>query len=280
MNYFAHRTAARRYAASRPFFHPQVVARIKSFLEIRAPLSRALDVACGTGQSTIALREIARNIVGADVSKEMLREASRAYETLQGHEAARGDEADEAHETPVADEAARAGAFVVAQAERLPFAGDSFDLITVSMSFHWLDRARFLDEARRLLRRDAWLVVYNNLFFGTMRENPAFALWHRDSYLARFPAPPRHRQPLTTDDTAAHGLSFARRETYANDVRFTPEELASYLTTQSNVIAAVEHGKDDLASVRAWLVASLAPLFPSSQCTFSFGGDIWYLQKQ
>lgn len=319
MNYFAHQTAARRYARSRPFFHPLVVARIKSFLKLRAPLRCALDVACGAGQSTVALREIAERVVGADVSKEMLREAVLAYEahestpahqtagTREAHETAginkthgtagmreahEAGGAHEAHETAGTNEthaaagthethvAAGACAFVAATAERLPFAGGSFDLIAVSMAFHWLDRALFLPEARRLLRCDAWLVVYNNLFFGTMLENPAFAHWHRDAYLARFPAPPRHSQPLTADEASAYGLRLAGHETYANDVSFTALELAGYLTTQSNVIAAVEHGREDLDKLHAWLVSSLAPLFPAPRCTFHFGGDIRYLQKQ
>lgn len=261
MNYFAHATAAGRYARSRPYFHPLVVARIKNFLQLREPLARALDVACGTGQSTVALQEIATETVGTDVSADMLRQARRAHE---------------ARETALT----RAISYVEAPAASQPFPDASFDLITVSMAFHWFDRAAFLREAWRLLRPDRWLVVYNNFFYGTMQENPAFTRWHRDSYLARYPNPPRDSQPLTADQASRHGFHFAAQENYTNDVSFTPEQLAAYLTTQSNIIAAVEHGTENFDSIQAWLDASLAPLFPAPQCTFNFGGHIWYMAKK
>lgn len=72
MNYFAPKSAAERYARGRPAFHPIIIERIKDFLSLREPLLRALDVDCGTGLSTIALKGIAREVVGADVAGEML----------------------------------------------------------------------------------------------------------------------------------------------------------------------------------------------------------------
>lgn len=69
------------------------------------------------------------------------------------------------------------------------------------------------------------------------------------------------------------------RENYENNVRFTTEELARYLETQSNVIAVVEEGSEDIEEVHAWLLRSLTPLFPGgAQATFVFGGYIWYLR--
>ncbi|HEX8476116.1 MAG TPA: class I SAM-dependent methyltransferase [Pyrinomonadaceae bacterium] len=257
MNYFTNDAAATRYARGRPFFHPLVVARISSFLNLRAPLRRALDVACGTGHSTLALQQLAAGVIGTDVSDGMLREAREAQRTRD----------------------ASSILYVKAPAESLPFADASFDLITVSMAFHWFDRARFLSEAHRLLRPDAWLVVYNNFFFGTMQENPEFAHWHRNTYLARFPSPHRHSQPLTHAAAAEHGFRLSEPENYTNDVRFSLEELAHYFTTQSNIIAALEQATEPLDSIHAWLVSSLAPLFPAPTCTFNFGGYIWYMQK-
>ena len=251
MNYFAHRQAARRYARSRPFFHPLVIRRIGERLALRAPLARALDVGCGTGQSTHALREIAREVIGTDISKEMLRAATPA---------------DGVH-------------FLVADAHRLPFAAGSFNLVTVSMAFHWLRRACFLREARRVLRMNGWLVIYNNFFFGRMEEHDAFERWHRDVYLARYPSPPRDAQPLTAAEAAQHRFSFAAPEEYTNTVRLTRAELADYLTTQSNLIAAVEQRRETYTRARAWLMSQLRELFPAPRCTFHFGGYIWRMQK-
>jgi hypothetical protein len=49
-NHFAHRDAAQRYAAARPYFHPLVVARIAASTG-STRFAHALDVGCGTGQS-------------------------------------------------------------------------------------------------------------------------------------------------------------------------------------------------------------------------------------
>ncbi len=53
-NLFVHRSAAQRYAAARPYFHPQVVAGVVAFTGTPR-FAPALDIACGTGQSSRAL---------------------------------------------------------------------------------------------------------------------------------------------------------------------------------------------------------------------------------
>ena len=169
--------------------------------------------------------------------------------------------------------------YVGAKAEELPFADSAFDLVMVALAFHWFERERFLAEARRVLRTDSWLVIYNNGFLGTMTENPAFAHWLRDSYITRYPSPPRRSEPFTEEDAAKLGFDFARREHYQSDVVFGLQELVAYLLTQSNLIAVIEEGSESIEGVRAWLNRELAPLFPTTHGTFQFGGTIWYLQR-
>ena len=250
MNYFRHDTAAARYARGRPYFHPLVVARIRAALRLTAPLPRALDVACGTGQSTVALEALAARVVGTDRSRAMLAAAPRHPRV----------------------------AYVAAAAERQPFAGASFDLLTVALAFHWFQRAPFLAEVRRLLRPAGWLVIYDNAFLGRMLENRAFEPWCRESYAARYPSPPRDQRPFTDDDARAHGFRFTGRERFENTVTFSAEELARYLMTQSNVAAALEEGAEHPDDVRAWLARSVAPFFPAPRATFRFGTEVWYLR--
>lgn len=250
MGQFSHAAAAERYARGRPRFHALVVRKIAGFLGLREPIPAALDVACGTGLSSVALREIASRVVATDSSAEMLARAPRV-ENIE---------------------------YVEAPAEDLPFAEGSFDLLSVSSAFHWFDRARFLSEARRVLRPEGWLVVYDNAFRGEMKENPGFEAWFRERYLSRYPSPPRDRRPFGDEDAVRHGFRFIGREDYENEVRFSVEELAGYLETQSNVIAAVEEDSEDIEEVHAWLLGSLTPLFLGAQATFVFGGYIWYLR--
>jgi SAM-dependent methyltransferase len=251
-NAFAHATAAERYAASRPYYHPVVTNLIRQTLGLHTPVRLALDVGCGTGQSSLALLDLAESVVGVDTSPVML---------THGPEGPRLT-------------------FVVAPAEELPFPSETFDLITVAAAFHWFARERFLAEAQRVLRSAAWLVIYDNAFLGMMEEAPAFADWVREVYVARYPAPPRDRRPLTDEEVQRHGFHLTNTVRYTNTVVFSPEELVAYLLTQSNVIAAVEEGRERVEDVRAWLRSAVTPLFPGPHATFRFGGTITYLQKR
>jgi SAM-dependent methyltransferase len=250
MNYFAHLTAAERYARNRPYFHPLVIARVRTFLKLPRPVPLALDVGCGTGQSALALTDIALSVIATDLSPSMLAHA------------------------PVNERIH----YVEAPAENLPVNDRSVDLLTVSLAFHWFDRRGFLAEAHRTLRPTGTLVIYGNGFFGQMKENPEFARWNRESYLPRYPIPPRNDQPFMDADAKEHHFAFAGRESYTNEISLSPEGLARYLMTQSNVIAAVEQGSESLDSVNAWLLDSTQPFFQSAKGTFTFGGEIWYLQ--
>ncbi len=221
-------------------------------LDIHQRLDRALDVACGTGLSCVALKQIATKIAGADVSAAMLGQADR-------------------------DERIR---YLVCPAETLPLADESFDLVTVSSAFHWFDRDAFLPEARRVLKPRGWLVIYNNLFFATMQGNPDFKPWITSTYVKRFPTPPRNNQPLDDQMADRSGFHLVKQESYTNVVYFNRQQLIDYLLTQTNVIAAIERGESTLHDARAYLTTEISPFFTSSeQQAFDFGGPITYLRK-
>ena len=252
MNYFAPRTAAERYAKGRPFFHPPLVARIAELISPAGPFARALDVGCGTGLSTLALKRLAKEIVGVDASAEMLAHAPKDA-------------------GPV---------FCLASAERLPFGEGAFDLLTACQSFHWLDRKGFLAEARRVVRGGGWLVVYDNYFTARMEAGGAFGEWHRGTYLQRFPAPPRGALSFTSEEAAAEGFELRAEERFENSYGFTKDELVDFLMTHSNVIAAVEGGGDDLWEVRGWLGGGVAPFFEGAgRMQFIFDAPIWCLRR-
>ena len=252
MNFFAHKSAAERYAQHRPYFHPLVIEKIKVHLEHNTPVEQALDVGCGTGQSTKALKEIAESVIGIDVSDEMLDLAYR--------------------QTGVE--------YYNASAEDLSLFDDgTFDLITTSMAFHWFDPNRFLSEAYKVLKTGGWLTPYNNWFSGQMKENESFEQWSRNIYLTRYPTPPRNSKLLTAELATEFGFSSFHMEGFQNEVEFTAEELSAYLTTQSNVIASVEQGNETIEDVYLWLVSQTKSYFNSTKATFVFGNSIWYLRK-
>jgi SAM-dependent methyltransferase len=249
-NFFRHQTAAQRYADARPYFHPLIVDRLRAFSELVVPVGRALDVACGTGQSTRALTAIAGSVVGIDASPAMIQRAPALPDV----------------------------AYSLARAEALPFGDTAFELVTVGLAVHWFDQTSFLGEVARVLRPGGWLVIYENGFRGQMREKPAFRTWI-ETYGERYPSPPRGSKEVPREHAETVGLTSRGRESYANDVPMLHAELVNYLLTQSNVIAAVEEGQQSVEEVAAWIEESVSPFFDAGPRTMMFGGTIEYWQK-
>jgi ubiquinone/menaquinone biosynthesis C-methylase UbiE len=251
MNYFEYKSVAERYARHRPYFHPLVIEKVKSYLSMKEPVDLAVDVGCGPGQSTVALKDIARRVIGADLSAGMLGVAEKKPGIH----------------------------YLQSPAENLPIRDLCTDLITTSLAFHWFDHRRFFAESRRILKEQAWLIISNNGITGQMRENVRFEKWFSEVYDRRYPSPPRNSTPMSSRRARKHGFRFAQEEEYQNEVPFTVEELAAYLVTQSNVIAATEQGQERVEDVFQWIVEQARPLFKSERSSFAFSGYIWYLQK-
>jgi SAM-dependent methyltransferase len=252
MNYFAHTTAAERYAKGRPDLHPPIVRRICEVTGC-SRFGAVLDVGCGTGLSTRALADVADRVVGVDSSADMLAHAAQVP----------------------------AIAYQLARAESLPFADGSFDLINVGLAFHWFQQEAFLREARRVLRADGgWLVIYNSGFLGQLHGEDDFARWHRDVYLARYPTPPRSRASVTDERVRPFGFRLARKETHDQDIPLSRDEFVSYLLTQSNVIAVVEQGTERLEDVAQFLQTASEPFFRGETKALKWQSHIDFLRKE
>ncbi|HEX8000483.1 MAG TPA: class I SAM-dependent methyltransferase [Pyrinomonadaceae bacterium] len=253
MNFFGFKSAAARYAGGRPYFHAVVINRIKDFLSLEEPVAWALDVGCGTGLSSIALKEIAGRVAGVDAAEEMIAHAPRDARIT----------------------------YAVSLAEALPFGEHAFDLMTLSQVSHWLDRPCFFAEARRVLRPRSWLIAYDAYFTARTIEHAEFQAWHQSSYLKRFPSPPRAPVALSQTDVEGTGFQLHREERPQHAISFTPGQLVDYLLTQSNVIAVVEGGSGEIEEVRRWLTESTGPFFDGlAEASFLFDVPIWYLQVE
>jgi len=249
-NLFVHRSAAQRYASARPYFHPLVMKRIVEVTG-RSRFARALDVACGTGQSSQALLEIADEVNATDISPEMLAEA-KEHERIRTH---------------------------LAPAERLPFEAGSIDLLTVGLAFHWFDQAAFLREAHRVLKPSAWVVVYTSGFNGEMAENAAFRAWAHEDYQKHFPTPPRRSVGVSAELIAPFGFELRATERFAHDETMTADQLTAYLLTQTNVIAAVESGSVPIEDAAKWIRQGVGPFFDDQPRTMKFSGSISFIQQ-
>lgn len=239
MTYFNASDVAERYAAYRPYVHPQIVDHIAA---ITGPVGRALDVGCGTGQSTMALLGMADEVAGIDISAAML--AQRQHDPRLS--------------------------FAIAPAESLPFDDGCFGLVTTGLAFHWFDQPAFLGEAYRVLALGGWLAVYNNAFTGVMIEDAAYLSWHHAQYLAHYPGPPRNLGSGDESQWARAGFVSHAQEAFDQDVTLTLDQWAGYLSTQSNVIAQIAAEKGTADSVIASLKENGAPFFRDASRTFRF----------
>lgn len=100
------------------------------------PTDRVLDVGCGTGFGTLGLLEEVSDVHGIDQSRHQLQQAWKKIGKL----------------APVA--------FYLGDAERLPFAADSFDVVWSSGSIeYWPEPVETLAEIRRVTKPEGTVVV-------------------------------------------------------------------------------------------------------------------------
>jgi len=249
LRFFDSHEAAKVYAGARPYFHPIVMERVKILADLETPLDNGLDVGCGTGLSTRALRLLATHVLGTDISAGMLTNAEEAPGVR----------------------------YALAPAEQQPVQSESQDIVTISSAFHWLDAEKFLNEVKRVLKPGGPLVVYENGFSGQMVGHPDFSTWLHEVKLRRFPSPAR-RKKFSLEEVPQRFEAVAN-ESYENEVNFTAAGLVEYFLTQSNVIAKVEAGETTFEEARIWLSEHVLRFFTGGQGRFRFVGTIDVLRK-
>jgi SAM-dependent methyltransferase len=246
LNPFESDQVAQRYARARPYYHRAALGLAARQLRISS-VRLAIDVGCGTGLSTSGLLELADRVVALDISVPMLRAA-------RPHSRAR---------------------YLVAVAEQIPVCDAMADLATAGAAFHWFDQPRAFAELGRVLRPGAGLAVYSDFFLGELAGQPAFAAWLEDTYLPRYPTPPRHAH---FDPAAALHAGFGD-VSYAEDRIEIPlghGELADYLLSQSNAATAIESGMVTAGTLRSEILSETAALFRSQhRAGARFGIRVW-----
>lgn len=121
-----------RYRAGYP---DELFRRLKA-LGVGREGQRILDLATGTGFLGRGFAHSGCNVTGLDISTPLMLEARRLDR-----------------------EAGINMSYVRATAEALPFKDGSFDVVAAGQSWHWFDRQRVADEARRVLRPGGRLVI-------------------------------------------------------------------------------------------------------------------------
>jgi ubiquinone/menaquinone biosynthesis C-methylase UbiE len=236
------------YKRGRPYHHPRSLARTRA-LAGTAAVDRALDVACGTGMSTIALADFAGSVVGLDISPEMMRVAPPA---------------------PNVD-------YVLGTAETLAFSDGAFDAVTCASGIHWFDQERFFVELRRVMRPGGWVGLYDHYFIG-MKDVEAFRAWIGELF-ERYPLPARNPQVGDPRSATPPGFELAGTDLFEDPIAMTRDGFADYQLSVSHCVAAVERGTPR-SEIRAWLLESTAPLFGTAETrVLQFVGTITCLRR-
>ncbi len=160
------------------------------------PHPRVLDLGTGAGHAAFALAQRTRQIVGLDVTPQMVAAAHR-----------NAGERSIAHFLPT-----------VGNAERLPFPDESFSLVVCRYTaHHFHDPARVVREVARVLSADGRFLVVDN----TSPEDPAADRWINTVEVLRDPSHVREwSQGEWRDIFTRAGLSFAVTHTWLKLLEF------------------------------------------------------------
>ena len=207
-SFFRSVEAAHRYDR----FRPQVHAVFLDWLSaagLSGQYQHAIDIACGTGHSTIPLSRLADVVDAIDVSPEMVSVArSKGLP-------------------------ARVAAYSTLPAR-------TYDLVNVCMAFHWFDRPEAVSCLHAASLPGAVWIVSNFALIGHASD-AKFNDWYSNWYRTRFPAPARSSPGFRVAEDESFLVSLAESSGTLK-VPFERQQLIGYLTTQSNVEAALRPG--------------------------------------
>lgn len=223
---------AKGYAFHRPPVHPRIIVKLAKKLQLAKRFLRALDIGCGAGLSTAALAPIAELAVGIEPIANML-----------------------THRAAVSNEAQ----FVVAQAEQLPFAAQSFDLLTAAGSLNYADLDRFFPEAARVLTDSGLLVIYDFSEARRLRDDSRLEQWY-EQFVARFPAPPGYALDVRTLSYDRYGLQLQSYEEFEVAVPMTHQSYLHYALSEARVEMAIRRGASE-EDIRNWCHSTLSTIF-------------------
>ena len=226
---------ARDYLTSKPHAQGKSLDRMVELTRPR-PDWRALDVATGAGHTAYAFAPHVARVWATDITEEML-----------------GLVREQADKRKLANLRV-----AYAKAEALPFEDETFDLVTCRIAPHHFDSiARFLDEARRVLKRGGTLALVDNVV-------PEGSVGDYVNAFERF-RDPSHIRAWTMqewrDALREHGFAVAHEEQLGKTMEF-----ASWAGRHDATMQRLLRGL--LAQTTPAVAAVLAPEDKAGELTF------------
>lgn len=243
---------------NRPYLHKQVIEQFQKDTGGQQ-FGLGLDVGCGAGLSTKALKAICTNVIGTDISPEMINVARE-----------------------VCDQD-RAITYRISSAEDLTvsaLAASSIDIVTAAGAIQWIDQDPFLSNMHQLMKPDGYLLIYDFAISDTMLENPAYTDWWHNQYLMEFPKPYRNESIWKSEDVAPYGFNMISQIDLTMEHLFDLKAFIKFMMIQSNVNAKLENGERMQEDVYQWFHKTLSPIFQDKTQRLIFKGYSWYLQNK
>ncbi|MCR9204683.1 MAG: class I SAM-dependent methyltransferase [Halobacteriovoraceae bacterium] len=246
-NPFTGKAMAEAYHKYRPHYHE---TPFKLLLKYHGSLfNSALDVACGTGQSTSSLSSISKHVIGVDDSFEMLEKAKANYPEIS---------------------------FQLMNAESIDFEEESFDLVNISMGIHWFNHKAFLKGVGRVLKRDGILSVDNYGFKGIISHDPKKQKLHHEFFENFLPSVKKFNNYPEDQLLVENKMQFLKELTYEKDIEMNQLKFTSFVKTMSNFLSLSPERKGE---VSAEMDRVYSQIFENRSFKLGFGGRLKIFQR-
>lgn len=182
----------------------------------------AWDCATGNGQAAAGLASHFERVIATDASEKQISMAA-AHASID---------------------------YRIATASESGLADESVDVVTVAQAIHWLDHAQFYDEARRVMQRDAAIVIwaYGDPVIDDANIDAIVHAYNRGT-IEQYWKPERNLI-LAGLRTIPFPFLEVRAPEFLMERSWTLRELAGYMRTWSATAAySAEHGGDPVGVV-------------------------------
>ncbi len=242
---------AEKYAYSRPPVHEHLIQYVKEHLQTLQKFERALDIGCGAGLSTAVLASLANLVVGIEPIHIML-----SYRHIVAPHAR----------------------FLVGQAEDLPFADETFELITAAGSINYADTKVLFSEIERVLTPEGNMIIYDFSPGRRFRDHAALEEWY-EMFAQRYPAPPGYDMDVKAFPYADFGLSLDAFERLEVAIPMNLETYSAYALSEAGVEAAIARGVSE-EEIQNWCHDTLSKVFTDTFQDVLFDSYIAIVKRQ
>lgn len=239
---------------NRPFLHTQVINKLKEEDFQEAHFEYGLDIGCGAGLSTKALKQICMHVTGTDISQEMISIAREVCDSVEYD-------------------------FFCEKAEEIHKQNYMYDIATAAGVIQWVNQEAFLANLYKVMRQEGKLIVYDFAISDQMIGENTYNDWWHNEYLLKFPKPYRNEKVWTNEQTERFGFHIENQTKYNLEYQFSLDAFIDFMLIQSNVNAQIENESIQIEDVRDWFRRSLACVFNNQEQILIFKGYYWVLKK-